>query len=185
MWIFLPDGLLMPAIVPMDLADPKFTQGKFNLQVRGRLAEHLQDFMDRYMEPGTYSEIELTPKMDYNARFYTTHEAFADGMRLAILDITYEKFKPTAKTKQYHSVLNSIWGTLTRLAPPNEYYSRRKPHGVNRGVTFADDIDTFGSLDEVDVDGYLARRTSPRRAKRDAANAKNYRRNKNSAPKEK
>lgn len=152
MWVFAPFGLLMPAAVPMDKADPIFTEdGKYDLQVRGRLAEHLRYFMDNYMPAGTFHPvIELTPGMDYNVRFYTTREAFAEGMAKAIADIDYKKFKPTAETKNedgtnkygknaalYHSVLNSMWGTVTRLGAPGGMWASPHPAAAvlrNRGV---------------------------------------------------
>lgn len=142
MWIFLSGGLLMPAIVPMNLADPKFTEGKFNLQVRSREVRALTNFIRDYMEPGTFhEEIQLNPDMDYNCRFYTTHEAFAAAVSRAIADIDYEKFKPTAEnekygtkaeTSRYHNVLNSIWGTVTKIAPAGgswSTYSKSNPKG--------------------------------------------------------
>lgn len=137
MWIFLPGGLLMPAAAPMDLADPKFTNdGKFDLQVRGRVRSHLENFIRDYMLEGTYSEIEATPTMDYNFRFYTTRDFFAEALSHAVQDIDYMKFKPTAEDKdedgkplyadgkEYHSVLNSIWGTVTRLGAPGGVWGK-------------------------------------------------------------
>lgn len=129
-WHFLPTGLLMPAAVPMDKADPKFTEGKYDFQIRARAVSHLEDFIKFYMEPGTYhEEIQLNPDMDYNCRFYTTREAYADAIRKQIMEIDYEKFKPTAEHlnkdgsqrkdgKLYHSILNGIWSELTRLGKP-------------------------------------------------------------------
>lgn len=154
MWNLLPGGLLMPAAVPMDKADPKYTHdGKFDLQVRGRVVRHLENFINEYMEPGTYSEIQETPGMDYNARFYTTREAYADGMRNAILDIDYKKFKPTAERRladgtlrygpesvEYHSALNSMWSTLTRLGSPGGIwgvYSKSNPNGYKPGTKYS------------------------------------------------
>lgn len=125
MWIFTPQGLLMPAAVPMDKVDPALTHdGKFDFQIRGRVAEHLQNFIDAYMEEGTYNPvIQLTPEMDYNARFYTTREAFAQAMTRALMAVNYEKFKPQAydhdqKSHPYYACLNSIWGTVTMLGRP-------------------------------------------------------------------
>lgn len=165
MWNFLPGGLLMPAAVPMDLADPKFTHdGEFDLQVRGRVASHLTNFTSKYMEPGTYSEIEYTPQMDYNVRFYTTRDHFAWAMGKAIADIDYEKFKPEAERpefgadgKQYHGVLNAIWGSVTALGSPGgswanwdtKYSGKATTLGssykgfsgtVSRGQRFDDDL---------------------------------------------
>lgn len=131
MWIFLPGGLLMPAAVPEGKADTKFTKdGLYDLQVRARVKSHLENFIRDYMLDDTYSEIHATPGMDYNFRFYTTREIFAQALSGAVEDIDYTKFKPTAEDrdadgnplykdgKDYHSVLNSIWGTVTRLGSP-------------------------------------------------------------------
>lgn len=167
MWIFTPGGLLMPAAVPADKADPKFTMdGKFDFQIRAREAEHLTNFFE-FMEDGSYNpEIQLTPEMDYNARFYTTREAFAAAMSKAILAIDYEKFKPVAydhgkKPSPYYDVLNSIWGTVTRLGTPGGKwgtYSGRNPNGYkptfspySTGQKRSSYIpSTFGGLEEFD-----------------------------------
>jgi hypothetical protein len=133
-WIFLPGGLLMPAEFPADKADPKFVPegSDFDLQIRARVKSHLENFIRDYMEPMglTYSEIEATPQMDYNFRFYCSREDFAKAIAEAMLNIDYMKFKPTAEDrdeegkplyadgKDYHSVLNTIWGSVTRLGRP-------------------------------------------------------------------
>lgn len=150
MWIFTPGGLLMPARTPNGgiegTADPKFTNdGEYTMQVRGRVESHLTNFIRDYMEPMglPYSEIERTPQLDYNVRFYTTPEAFSKAVAQAVLDIDFLKFKPTAERskggiplykdgKAYHTVLNSIWGTLTRLGSPGGWWgarSHRNPQG--------------------------------------------------------
>jgi hypothetical protein len=166
MWDFTPFGLLMPAAVPMDKADEKLTEGKYDLQVRGRAASHLQYFMDNYMEPGSFhDEIELTPSMDYNARFYTTREAYADGIRGVILDIDYKKFKPEAErlgddgqlmygtkddTSLYHNVLNSIWGSVCRIGSPGGSYgkfSKSNPNGYSNHWSAGPLGASFGSRD--------------------------------------
>lgn len=182
MWNFLPGGLLMPSIVPTDKdgvskADPALTNnGEYTLQVRARVESHLTNFIRDYMEPNglPFSTIELTPNMDYNARFYTTHEAYAEAMKFAILDIDYAKFKPTAERrndegvlmyvdgKKYHSILNSIWGDLTRLAPaggvwgsydpvtnPRGYRARGGTKGRGPKVTFENSA--FRSTDPDDI----------------------------------
>lgn len=111
MWIFTKDGLLMPAAVPMELAPKKLTKGRRSLQIRSRERKHLLDFIDSYMK-SDFSAIESTPDKDYEFRFYTTREAFAEAMAEAIKDIDYEKFKPQAKHSGYHSLLNRIWGIV-------------------------------------------------------------------------
>lgn len=135
MWLFLPGGLLMPSVVPEGKGDPAFTNnGLWMMQVRARAKSHLENFIRDYMEEGTYSEIQATPSMDYNYRFYTTHEQLALATAKAILDIDYAKFKPTAERtdkdgnllyedgKEYHTVLNSIWSTVCRLGSPGGHY---------------------------------------------------------------
>jgi hypothetical protein len=139
MWIFTPGGLLMPASLPTKekdhvVADPKFTEdGKFDLQVRGRVDSHLQNFIRDYMDPLglEHSKIQYTPKMDYNVRFYCKQEDFAKAVAQCVLDIDYLKYKPTAERrtpdgkylmyedgKAFHSVLNAIWSNVTRLGAP-------------------------------------------------------------------
>jgi len=145
MWLFLPGGLLMPSIVPAGKGDPAYTNnGLWMMQVRGRVKSHLENFIRDYMEDGTYSEIEATPQMDYNFRFYTTHEALAFAVAKSVLDIDYAKFKPTAERvdaekvplykdgKEYHNTLNSIWSTVTKLGSPGGSwgaYSSTNPNG--------------------------------------------------------
>ncbi len=151
MWVFLPGGLLMPAALP-NMADdnievdPKWTHdGKFDLQVRARVKRHLENFIGEFMADGTYSDIQATPNMDYNFRFYTTRDDFAWAMGKAIAAIDYQKFKPTAERKnvkgtlmygpespEYHSVLNAMWGTVTKLGSPGGVwgtFSKTNPTG--------------------------------------------------------
>lgn len=133
MWIFTPGGLLMPAALPSlekdkVEVDPVLTNnGEFDIQVRARVESHLQNFIDEYVEPQGFprSVIQATPTMDYNFRFYMRKDQFAKAMMRAIEDIDYQKFKPTAHQakygkdgEKYHSVLNAIWGTVTRLGNP-------------------------------------------------------------------
>jgi hypothetical protein len=168
MWHFVAGGLLMPAALPSlekdkVVADPKFTRdGYFTMQVRGRVDTHLQNFIDEYFTPLglEHSDIEYTPHMDYNVRFYCTHEDYAKAMYQAILDIDYLKFKPQAERyvvddegktvydeenravlqykdgRDYHSVLNSIWSTVCRLGSPGGWYgaySSTNPIGYKAG----------------------------------------------------
>ena len=166
-WIFANFGLIMPAAVEMDVADPKFTEGKYDLQVRGRVEEHVRYFMDTYMEPGTFhNEIQKTPQNDYNLRFYTTHEAFAQGLVKAVMDIDYRKFKPTAERfswgHKYHDVLNSIWGVVLNLAPAGGIYgpkSADNPKGYGPAKKYmSSDMDwwkTKPTLTIDDFDGYI------------------------------
>lgn len=150
MWAFFDFGLLMPALVPAKVKDRpdvlKWTNnGEYDLQVRGRLREHLQYFMDNYMEEGTFNpEIQATPDKDYNFRFYTTVEAYAEGIKQAALKMDYEKFKVTSErfswNKKYHTILNSIWATVCRLNEPGGFYgpkSKDNPRGYTASGRWA------------------------------------------------
>lgn len=155
MWVFADFGLLMPASVPAldakgltksDRADlARYTEdGTYDLQVRARVKSHLHRFMNMYMEDGSFNpEIQETPHMDYNFRFYTTRKAFAEGMGRAIAEIDYEKFKPTAERytdgKRYHDVLNAIWGSVCRLGSPGGIWGARSssnPKGYGKASTY-------------------------------------------------
>lgn len=138
MWIFLPGGLLMPAAFPADKVDEKYLgpEADYDLQIRARVESHLTNFIRDYMPEDSYSEIQKTPEMDYNFRFYCRAEVFAEAMKAAVMDIDYLKFKPTAEDKyedgtvkyadgkKYHSVLNSIWGTVCRLGSPGGVWAK-------------------------------------------------------------
>lgn len=113
MWIFLKEGLLMPAAFPVERVS-KSIASKYDLQVRSRSRLHLRLFCEEYMAPRTYSKIQSTPSMDYEYRFYTTRVAFAAGMARAIAEVDYEKFKPEATEPTYHSCLNQIWSVVYR-----------------------------------------------------------------------
>jgi hypothetical protein len=149
MWLFLSGGLLMPATFPKSKVDKKFVpeDSDFDIQVRGRVVSHLENFIRDYMEPNGYavSEIQVTPNMDYNCRFYTRRQDFAIAVGMAVLDIDFEKFKPTAERKDangvalykdgsaYHSVLNSIWGTVTSLGRPGGKWDKPFMGGAYSG----------------------------------------------------
>lgn len=174
MWIFTSGGLIMPAQAPNGttegIADPTFTNnGEYTLQVRGRVESHLRNFMRDYMDPQglPYSEIEHTPQNDYNMRFYTTHEAFAKAMVLAVMDIDYRKFKPTAEKKdangrlvyedgrKYHSVLNSIWGSVCGLATPGGIWGPRtaeNPKGYGRAQDHWIGSSFLDAAEDLDLD---------------------------------
>lgn len=150
MWAFFDFGLLMPALVPAkhanDAAVLEWTNnGEYELQVRGRLREHLEYFMRVYMEPGTFNpNIQATPDKDYNFRFYTTREAYAEGIKQAALKMDYEKFKVTSDRYQwntkYHSVLNTVWSDVCRLNEPGGFYGPRSadnPHGYDTAKRYS------------------------------------------------
>lgn len=152
MWIFAPHGLLMPAAIPAAKVDPKYLgpDGDFDLQIRVRAISHLENFIRDYAEPLNlaHSEIQKTPEMDYNARIYMRKADFAVAVAHMVMDIDYKKFKPTAEDKnedgtlryregkEYHSVLNAIWGTVCRLGRPGGSwgpYSATNPNGYRPG----------------------------------------------------
>jgi len=156
MWAFFDFGLLMPALVPAKVAGDAdvlawTNNGEYELQVRGRVEEHLRYFMDTYMVPGSFNPtIHDTPQMDYNYRFYTTREAYAEGIKQAALAIDYEKFKVTSEryswNHKYHTALNSIWATLCRLNTPGGFYgpkSDKNPYGYTSKHWWDDDDTDF------------------------------------------
>lgn len=149
MWAFFDFGLLMPALVPAKYAQTEAVlawtnQGEYELQVRARLREHLQYFMDNFMEEGTFNPtIHATPDKDYNFRFYTTREAYAEGIKQAALKIDYEKFKDSSDRYEYngkyHSILTRIWGTLCDLAQPGGIWGPRSadnPTGYDKSSRY-------------------------------------------------
>ncbi len=90
-WIFLPAGLIMPSTFPADKVDPKYLgpDGDFDIQVRGRVESHLTNFIRDYVDPLglAHSEIQLTPEMDYNARFYMRKQDLALAVGKSVHDI--------------------------------------------------------------------------------------------------
>ena len=170
MWIFLPGGLLMPAEFPADLVDKTFVpEGSgYDLQIRARVRSHLENFIRDYADPLDlpHSDVQMTPDMDYNCRIYMRREDFAIAMARAVLDIDFEKFKPTAERigmdgkplykdgKAYHGVLNSIWGTLTRLGAPGGIwsYGYRRPAAGAVGASFYDRWDRGETRSSYDLD---------------------------------
>lgn len=171
MWIFSPSGLLMPGLVPTvngkSVANPELTRdGAFELQVRARLRSHLEYFiMENFVPLGLeYSDIEATPQMDYNYRFYTTRENLALAVANQVRAIDYVKYKEQSERKdsdgkpmypdgkKFHNVLVRAWGLLTDLNPAGGWYgtystdnprgskSRSSYTGSNRPVTASNSI---------------------------------------------
>lgn len=147
MWIFADFGLLMPARFPADKVAAEYMDEArtFDVQVRVRDEEHLKDFIKYYLVPNEieHSKIQATPEMDYNFRIYMRMTDFAFTLGLMALDIDYQKFKPSAERKDadgallfkngklYHSVLNSIWGTVCRLGRPGGVWGAMSPSNPN------------------------------------------------------
>lgn len=179
MWLFADFGVLMPALIPQSVLDAGKTpdireaaERGWELQVRGRIREHLQYFCDTYMPADSYSKIYDSPDKDYNVRFYTTREAYGDALKAMALDIDYTKFKDTAKRhrwgKKYYDLLIKVWSASTMLAPAGGWYAPRtknNPRGFDKrknkipargslGSTFFDDDPWFGEpdLEEMNLD---------------------------------
>ena len=143
MWIFGEWGLVMPVMTDSKedraLATDEWTQGKYFLQVRGRMREHLEYFMENYMEPGTFTDkIQYVPTHDYVFRFYTTHEAFAQAVAKAVMDIDYRHFKDRSAKKvggkhvfkraeEYHKGLLGVWSATASFGQVGGFYGPWSP----------------------------------------------------------
>ena len=183
MWLFGSFGVLMPALIPESVLQAGKTKdikeaaaNGWELQVRGRVKEHLKYFVEQYMDEGTHSKIYTSPDKDYNVRFYTTREAYGEALKRMSLAIDYTKFKDTSLKfpwgKKYHDLLIRIWSASTSLAPAGGFYgpkSKRNPRGYSKarrstyksyydsplfddrpvGSTFFDDEDEMGGVDDL------------------------------------
>ncbi len=116
MWIMTNFGILMPASIP---ADVKLTlrNDKWDLQVRSRDYATLQKCRRRYLAWTDTSQIVRTPHLDYDYRFYCDAADFGQAVSQMIIQIDYEKFKPTtdrkgAGGKKLHRLYNKIWGVV-------------------------------------------------------------------------
>lgn len=141
MWIFYSGGMLLPSLAPLDKADPKMTaNGVRTLQIRGREAAHLRNFIKDYVDPMGFdhSPVEKTPTMDYTCRFYMRPEDFAEAVAQAVRDIDYRKFKESSERRDgrklryrsgpnYHRLLIDIWSTTARWKRPGGYWGRPLP----------------------------------------------------------
>ena len=184
----------MPALIPQSVLDAGRTadireaaENGWDLQIRGRVAEHLQWFIDKYMPEGSTSQIYASPDKDYNVRAYCSREDFAIGMFQASLDIDYTKFKDTAKRypwgQKYYELLIKVWSASTMLAPAGGYYAPRSvanPNGYSPkdykvpergqvGSTFFDDDHLWFGDEE---DSRPAKKKKRNRKWRDAARRK-------------
>jgi len=150
MWIFADYGYLLPAITAEDDIMRKHedwnlysNNGEFTFQIRARLSEHLEHYLDNYGEEGTYGPIWRTPDHDYNFRVMTTQEAFAEAMKKSIMAIDYRNFKDQStkypRGKEYHDLLISIWSASCKLNEPGGIYGRWTPENPNG----------YGSVDSI------------------------------------
>lgn len=129
MWIFADFGTMMPALIPPSVLETskasEIKQARergWDIQVRGRVREHLEYFAANYMPQGSYSKVYESRNKDYNVRLYTDKASFAEGLANVALDIDYVKFKDTAKRytwgKKYYDLLIKVWSASTILARP-------------------------------------------------------------------
>jgi hypothetical protein len=151
MWIFAEYGYLLPTITEPD--DPMrrhedwnhySNDGEFTFQVRARLREHLEYYLQNFGEEGTYGPIWRTPDHDYNYRVFTTQEAFAEAMRKSIMAINYRNFKDQStkfpRGHEYHKLLLDVWADSADLGsgPGGVYgpYSEENPKGYKRAAYY-------------------------------------------------
>jgi hypothetical protein len=120
MWIFTPDGILMPSLVPEE-----FVRDGLELAVRSRRRRDLEKFRERYMIDAPMSPIYEIAGTDYDFRFDTTREAFANAAAALMRDIDYIKFKPETENakkgrhdRELHLVYNRIWHIVAPLGMP-------------------------------------------------------------------
>jgi hypothetical protein len=109
MWIMTSDGFV--ALAASD-------RPQWELQVRARDRETLQKIRSRY--PTTErSKIFTTLDRDYEYRFYTTKAAFAEVAAAMIIEIDYQKFKPTTERRgrggrKVHDLYVALWYVIAR-----------------------------------------------------------------------
>ena len=142
MWIFADFGTMMPALIPPSVLatsnakDIKQARERgWDVQVRGRVREHLEYFAAEHMPQGSYSQVYESRNKDYNVRFYTDKASFAQGLASVALAMDYVKFKDTAKRfawgKKYYDLLIKVWSASTVLARP---YDGEKPGSARIGT---------------------------------------------------
>lgn len=143
-WIFLPFGILMPAVRPpwsMQPDDPA------TMQVRVRDARHLEPL--REIMGDKLGPTVITDNFDYEARAYCVPADFAEAIGKIITEIDYERFKPTterypATAGQLHSAYVSVWSTLYgKMSTPQH------KAGYSRGASAADVKAAAGSDIEI------------------------------------
>lgn len=111
MWIFTPGGILMPSLRPKDTIEPGDDR---SMQVRSRRAVELDRFRREYCPD--MGETLYTPDFDYEYRAYVRPFDFASAVSNAVLDIDYEKFKPSVIERyddhELHCVYEDVWATV-------------------------------------------------------------------------
>lgn len=155
MWLFTNFGYLLPTITEDNDPMRKHEDwnyysvgGKFTFQVRARLLEHLEYYLDNFAEEGTYGPIWRTPDHDYNYRVFTTQEAFAQATAKMVMAIDYRNFKDQSlkfpRGKEYHDLLLRIWGASCNLNEPGGAYGPWSPENP-KGYKTAKGYHNWGS----------------------------------------
>jgi len=122
-WIMTSYGILMPADLPDELVDTRFN---WDMQVRARDRRTLRVTVAKMRNiKMNVSSVQATPQLDYEYRFYCDRADFAEFIRQEVLEIDYEKFKPTTESKEegggplLHRLYNRIWAVvLDHYDPP-------------------------------------------------------------------
>lgn len=104
MWILTKGSLLVPTVFERDRVPSDIAQ-RYEIQVASRSRDHLEAFCVDYMPIGEHSEVHVMPAAEYQFVFYTTRVAFAEAVRLAILEIDYMDFEPKVGNHGYRLML--------------------------------------------------------------------------------
>ena len=136
MWIMTNFGILMPAALPNELRARFYEEWDrsvdetdlrpWDLQVRSRDRATLRKLRKRMQRFTVTSEVVATPELDYEYRLYCMRNDFAFWVRSAVLEIDYEKFKPTTMRKggggrKLHDLYNRIWSVVFASYEPRNW----------------------------------------------------------------
>ena len=80
----------------------------YDLQVRARDRQTLEQIRDRYQPE---AQILALPGRDYQFRFYTSRDVFADVLAAMGREITYPNFKNTVRGG-LHDLCNELWWVI-------------------------------------------------------------------------
>ncbi len=90
--------------------------GERDLTVRARVEDDLKALKAGYVP--SLGEIREGEGTDYRYRANVSHEALAEGIRKAVMDIRYSNFKECVKLEQglfRESIYVNVWNTLLKL----------------------------------------------------------------------
>ena len=133
MWIMTNFGILMPAVLPNELRTRFYEEWghapdtmPWDLQVRSRDRATLRKLRKQMQRFTVTSDVIATPELDYEYRLYCMRNDFADWTRNAVLNINYEKFKPTTMRKggggrKLHDLYNRIWSVVFASYEPRNW----------------------------------------------------------------